>query len=416
MRILFWCPYINLGGGKRLLRPIVTALAAHPEIETIRLAIPETAVDILPPAHPKIEVVILSATQCRAWLTRDSWHSQPSKLRALRAFVRHQRDKLSINGLLDSLQKNMDAAYVFWPHTVPYYAFDIPVVCMFQDVTLLDYPEIFGGNATEIERANTSKWLHGSKELVVSSWNTAHRIEKHFGIPKERFHLLSYHKIVLDEVKQDQTFHAPSALIEGLPSRYLFYPANITVHKNHEALLIAWSRFARRHELPLVLVGEGVQILKAENQSLPTRNWREDALRGMMKRLNLVEGRDFYAFGYISDEDLVHMMNKATGLIMPTYTEGFGMPVLEAAARGIPVLCSDIPVLHETLAGCSADILWFDPYSIDDILTKTNALLDNYDRYKQSAEAGRNDSRSMWPDTAESYVKVFRSVIQAAAN
>ena len=161
----------------------------------------------------------------------------------------------------------------------------------------------------------------------------------------------------------------------------------------------------------MVLVGDGVQILRAENHNVPGRHWREDGLRGLMNRLGLVPGRDLFPLTYVSDNDLIYIMNHATALIMPTHAEGFGLPVLEALARGVPVLCSDIPVLHETLAGRSADVLWFDPYLPEDIVSKVNTLLDNYDHYKQSAEAGRNDPRPDWPDTAEQYVQVFKKTL-----
>ena len=49
---------------------------------------------------------------------------------------------------------------------------------------------------------------------------------------------------------------------------------------------------------------------------------------------------------------------------LPTLYEGFGLPVLEAMARGVPVACSDLPVLHEA-AGPAA--VYFDPHAPADI-------------------------------------------------
>jgi len=326
--------------------------------------------------------------------------------------LNYYRDRLTVRNLLDSLQKDVDVVYIFWPHSVPFHAFSKPTVCMFQDVTLLDYPEILSSRGTELEKGNLSQWLQNSTALVVSSLNTAKRIEMHFGVPKERFHLLSYHNIVLDEVQGDKRVTTPSAAIAELPPNYIFYPANITVHKNHETLLVAWAHFARRQEIPLVLIGDGVEILRAENHAIPGRHWRETGLRGLMNRLGLIPGKDLFPFSYVSDDDLLYIMNHAKALIFPTHAEGFGLPVLEGVARGVPVLCSDIPVLHETLAGRSADVLWFDPYLPEDIVCKVNMLLDNYDIFKQSAEAGRADPRPDFPETAQQYVEVFKTAIK----
>ena len=62
--------------------------------------------------------------------------------------------------------------------------------------------------------------------------------------------------------------------------------------------------------------------------------------------------------GAVPDDDLQALYMSATTVVVPSLEEGFGLPVAEALARGTPVTCSDIQVLHE-LAGDAA--LFFDP-------------------------------------------------------
>jgi len=57
--------------------------------------------------------------------------------------------------------------------------------------------------------------------------------------------------------------------------------------------------------------------------------------------------------GWLTPEALDTLYAESTLLVFPTFFEGFGLPVLEAMARGCPVVCSDIPVLHE-VAGDAA--------------------------------------------------------------
>jgi glycosyltransferase involved in cell wall biosynthesis len=68
--------------------------------------------------------------------------------------------------------------------------------------------------------------------------------------------------------------------------------------------------------------------------------------------------------GYIDEHDKAALIANAHGLIMPSFAEGFGVPIIEALAANTPVLCSDIPVFRE-VAGELAD--YFDPFSAGSI-------------------------------------------------
>jgi glycosyltransferase involved in cell wall biosynthesis len=68
-------------------------------------------------------------------------------------------------------------------------------------------------------------------------------------------------------------------------------------------------------------------------------------LRRLADRLDVDERLRFV--DYVSDEDLEALWRLASAAAFPTRAEGFGLPVLEAMARGVPVACSDIPVLRE---------------------------------------------------------------------
>jgi len=105
-------------------------------------------------------------------------------------------------------------------------------------------------------------------------------------------------------------------------------------------------------------------------------------------------------------------MKNATALVMPTLSEGGGSyPVEEALSVGVPVLCSDIPVMREHLANRSAKIAWFDPESADSIAKAFDQVFDNYDEYKESALRAMNDPRPTWDDVAGQYANLFAEVV-----
>lgn len=68
--------------------------------------------------------------------------------------------------------------------------------------------------------------------------------------------------------------------------------------------------------------------------------------------------------GYVGDEEKASLIAKAAGLIVPSFAEGFGVPIIEAFAADTPELCSDIPVFRE-IAGELAD--YFDPFSTESL-------------------------------------------------
>ncbi len=74
------------------------------------------------------------------------------------------------------------------------------------------------------------------------------------------------------------------------------------------------------------------------------RGWADPALFARLSALPGVE-----MLGPLSDGAVGALMDRAVALVFPTLAEGFGLPPLEAAARGLPVICSDLAVLHELL-------------------------------------------------------------------
>ena len=82
----------------------------------------------------------------------------------------------------------------------------------------------------------------------------------------------------------------------------------------------------------------------------------EDPLRPLVDATGLDDWVELR--GWVDDDELDDLQVARRAMAMPTLAEGFGLPVLEAMAQGLPVLASDLPVLRE-VGGDAA--LWFDP-------------------------------------------------------
>ena len=104
--------------------------------------------------------------------------------------------------------------------------------------------------------------------------------------------------------------------------------------------------------------------------------------------------------GYVSDLELVSLMNNAEIFIYLSFYEGFGLPPLEAMYMGCPVIVSDIPA-HREVCGDDA-ALYTDPYSIEDIKNKITFMLNNDQVKKELIAAGKNNiKRFDWFNSAQ---------------
>ncbi|WP_027530911.1 glycosyltransferase family 1 protein [Bradyrhizobium sp. WSM3983] len=92
--------------------------------------------------------------------------------------------------------------------------------------------------------------------------------------------------------------------------------------------------------------------------------------------------------GYVDEHEKAALIAGAHGLIMPSFAEGFGVPIIEALAANTPVLCSDIAVFRE-VAGELAD--YFDPFATESIVASVTRVLARREEYRGRIRARRSE-------------------------
>jgi glycosyltransferase involved in cell wall biosynthesis len=116
---------------------------------------------------------------------------------------------------------------------------------------------------------------------------------------------------------------------------YFLCVGTIEPRKNHLMLLHLWRRLIALHgnATPrLILVGR--------------RGWENENVLDLLDRCPSLKGH-VVELGAVPDSRLAALLRGARALLMPSFAEGFGLPVAEALAHGVPVLCSDLPALRE---------------------------------------------------------------------
>lgn len=112
--------------------------------------------------------------------------------------------------------------------------------------------------------------------------------------------------------------------------------------------------------------------------------------------------------GYVPDDDLHVMYGQAEAYVFPSLSEGFGLPPLEAMSAGLPVLCSDIPVLREV---CADAALFFDPHDPASLIEQMEKLYSQKGLREELIAKGKKRTKQFsWKRMAEETLEVYGSV------
>jgi glycosyltransferase involved in cell wall biosynthesis len=179
--------------------------------------------------------------------------------------------------------------------------------------------------------------------------------------------------------------------------RVLLCVSAALVHKNIPRLLRAMTTLGPQHD-DVTLVVAGHQGRELE---------RLEALRAELG----LDGRVVFT-GWIEDADLEGLYATAAVCAYPSLYEGFGLPVLEAMTRGVPLACSDATSLPE-VAGDAAVL--FDPLDPGAIAAAIASLLDDPERADALRVRGRERAEHFtWERCAEGVIATYERVLASA--
>jgi glycosyltransferase involved in cell wall biosynthesis len=125
---------------------------------------------------------------------------------------------------------------------------------------------------------------------------------------------------------------------------YFVCLGTIEPRKNHLLLLNIWRRLATS-------LGVGAPRLLI----IGRRGWENENAIDMIERCTALKGL-VEEHSAVPDDQLLTLLRGARALLLPSFAEGYGLPVAEALAMGVPVLCSGLPALRE-VGGAAPDYL-----------------------------------------------------------
>jgi glycosyltransferase involved in cell wall biosynthesis len=244
-----------------------------------------------------------------------------------------------------ALLSGMSVDLLFCPFTAPtYFESCIPTVCTIYDLQYKTYPDFF--DAEDVDHRNRTFFnacLHSAMITCISDYSRESAI-KHGNLDPARIRTI-YLQMAQRISSADKSDNEVLARYGLTPQRYLIYPANFWKHKNHEMLLTAFGMACQRGlaaDIKLVCTG--------------APGARQEWLLSVARAMNLADRVTFP--GYLPKAELAVLMATSSGMVFPSLYEGFGLPVIEAMAAGVPVACSKTTSLPE-VAGDAA--ILFDP-------------------------------------------------------
>ncbi|GGI77242.1 glycosyltransferase [Legionella impletisoli] len=211
------------------------------------------------------------------------------------------------------------------------------------DIVAIEYPEFFYGKASIFQKRVKVIAQYG-EAIFVNSIDTASRFNAY--CKKEKLPILPniLAKIGVED-KFIQTANLPlcplpkqlAVLTQGHP----FFVAIGTVEprKNYLLLLNIWRELAVEYEAKGRVCPKLLMIGK--------RGWENENIRDLLERSPSII-RYVKELNDVSDEVMLSLIRHSNGLLMPSFAEGWGIPVAEALTLNIPVLCSDIPAHRES--------------------------------------------------------------------
>jgi alpha-1,3-rhamnosyl/mannosyltransferase len=268
------------------------------------------------------------------------------------------------------------------------------------DLSVLHFPDLHPRARVEYFERYFEQSVRQAFRIVTVSHFVRRDIEATMGISGERIRVTPLG--VGAEFRPMQAADIAPALVQyGLePGRYLLFVGTREPRKNLDRLIDAYLGLpqALQTRFPLVLAGPA--------------GWRSKILEGRLDRLE--RHGTVRRLGYVAGVDRPALYAGARGFAYPSLYEGFGLPPLEAAACGVPVLTSRDSPMAETL---EEDALLVDPEDVDAIRAGLARMAEDDDLYRHARFIGAaRAARFTWDACVDRTMAVYSEILRPEKN
>ena len=374
------------GGISRYIRYLLTELAQQPGQHeyTVFVNGQEVAERLKRQAgHPQISYVPVSWPESKP-VVRVAWEqfTLPSLVRQRHIEVLHS----PANVLPELLPRNCAG------------------VVTLHDLAFLRFPEVLTRSKRAYHRTFTIRSLRQHATMIIANSNSTRQDAIELaGIPAARIKTVylcidtRFSNVVIEE-KEKETFRQKQGLTEG----FLLYLGTLEPRKNLNTLLEAYAQLRKVYgrKEKLVLAGG--------------KGWLYETIFNKVRELGL-EAEVLFP-GFVADSEQLLWYTSASAFVYPALYEGFGMPVAEALACGIPAVTSNVSSLPEAGAGLALTVNPLDAEAMSEAIYQalTDKALRQRCQQQASSVAQRFSAQTMVEQTIKVYERAYEVLHKVA--
>ena len=280
--------------------------------------------------------------------------------------------------------------------------FEMPKITTIHDLVPIEKSEFFKKERADWIKRRFIESIKSSEKLITVSNFSKKKIQDRYGVSSDFVKVIPIrlaNRLHFNLSKED--IEITLKKFDVSPQKYMVFVSQYYQSKNFERLIKAFAKFSHKKELgettnlKLVFVGNLVYS------------------RGEIEKFaeQYKTGNNIIFTHVVTNKELQILLSNALFFIHPSLYEGFGMPIIEAMACGIPVTCSNRSSLPE-VAGDAA--LFFDPYNIDDIAKAIEKMATDSALRSQLSQKGLERAKLFQNTDAmtDDYVKVFEEAMK----
>jgi glycosyltransferase involved in cell wall biosynthesis len=276
--------------------------------------------------------------------------------------------------------------------------FLLPIRCRIvgtiYDLTTILFPQFHKRNVVEHHERIFNYFKKNASLIIAISENTKSDIVKYLHIPEDKIRTI--YCGVGDEFRRIEDVQYLKSRLKGIgiDYPYILYLGTLEPRKNLERLIEAFIQLKKGKRINEKLVVSGL------------KGWGYQSIFDRVASSS-IEKEVIFA-GFVPNEFLPFLYNGASAFVYPSLYEGFGLPVLEAMACGVPVVTSNVSSLPE-VAGDAAVLI--NPYSVDELADRIWRILSYEDLRNSCITKGIERAKSFtWERCAMETLKAFNEV------